>query len=69
MGVCVNDMTTQRGRYDISIIWSEDDRAYVARVPNLPGCIVHGDTFDEAKNNARIAIKNWLETDRFRRMR
>jgi predicted RNase H-like HicB family nuclease len=48
--------------YGILLLWSEDDQAFLAQVAELPGCIAHGETREEAITNAQIAIENWLET-------
>jgi predicted RNase H-like HicB family nuclease len=49
-------------RYEIIIFWSDEDDAYVADVPELPGCMAHGDTHESALANAKEAIQLWLET-------
>jgi len=51
-------------RYEIIIFWSEEDDAYIADVPELPGCMAHGSTYEHALKNARQAISLWLETAR-----
>ena len=51
-------------RYEIIIYWSSDDQAYVAEVPELPGCMADGETYQEALSNAEIVIGEWLETAR-----
>ena len=51
-------------RYEIIIFWSDDDRAFVADVPELPGCMAHGATNAEALRNAQEAIELWIETAR-----
>lgn len=43
-------------RYSVVIQWSEEDQAYLARAPELPGCITHGDTYEEALKNALEVI-------------
>lgn len=48
--------------YEIIIYWSAEDRAYVAEVPELPGCMAHGATQEEALANAQIAQQLWLDT-------
>ncbi len=48
-------------KYLVFIYWSSEDKAYVAEVPELTGCATHGDTFDEAANQAHDAIESWLE--------
>ena len=48
--------------YEIIIWWSEEDNCFVAEVPELPGCMAHGDTRPEALASAEEAIGLWLET-------
>lgn len=48
--------------YEIIIYWSKDDEAFVAEVPELPGCAADGATYQEALANAEIVIREWLET-------
>ncbi|HZW05009.1 MAG TPA: type II toxin-antitoxin system HicB family antitoxin [Anaerolineaceae bacterium] len=48
--------------YQIIINWSEEDEAYVAEVPELPGCMADGSTRQEALVNAEVMIQEWLET-------
>lgn len=49
-------------RYEIIIYGSAQDEAYVAEVPELPGCSAHGSTQEEALSNAKDAASLWLET-------
>lgn len=49
-------------RYEVIIYWSDEDQAYVAEVPELPGCSAHGDTYESALSNAKQAISLWIET-------
>ena len=49
-------------RYEVIIYWSNDDSAFVAEVPELPGCIAHGDTQSKALESANDAITLWLST-------
>lgn len=51
-------------KYEIILYWSEDDSAYIAEVPELPGCIAHGSTQVEALSNANDAISLWIDTAR-----
>ena len=51
-------------RYEIIIYWSSDDNSYVAEVPELPGCMADGETYQEALANAEIIINEWIETAR-----
>ena len=49
-------------KYEIIIFWSEEDLAFVAEAPELPGCMAHGDTHESALANARSAIALWIKT-------
>lgn len=51
-------------RYEIIIYWSDEDDAFVAEVPELPGCMADGQTYQEAISNAEIVIREWIETAR-----
>ncbi len=42
--------------------WSEEDQAYLAEVPELAGCIAHGDSYESALANAKEAIQLWIDT-------
>ncbi len=49
-------------RYEIIIYWSDEDGAFIAEVPELPGCLAHGDSRELALANAKDAIALWVET-------
>lgn len=49
-------------RYEIIMFWSEEDAAYIAEVPELPGCMADGPTYHEALQNAERVIDEWIET-------
>jgi predicted RNase H-like HicB family nuclease len=49
-------------KYEIIIYWSDEDKAYVAEVPELPGCVAHGDSQELALANAKDAIQLWIDT-------
>ncbi len=49
-------------KYEIIIYWSEDDDSFVAEVPELPGCMADGDTYQQALSNAEVIINEWIET-------
>lgn len=51
-------------RYEIIIYWSMEDQAFVAEVPELPGCIAHGATYEEALVQVQLAMELWIETAR-----
>ena len=48
-------------RYEIILFWSKEDNAFVADVPELPGCMAHGDTQDSALKNIQEAMSGWIE--------
>ena len=49
-------------KYEIILYWSEADRAFVAEVPELPGCMAHGDTQQAALKNITSAMDLWIDT-------
>ena len=49
-------------KYEIIIFWSNEDDAYIAETPELPGCMAHGKTHEDALKNAKDAIGLWIET-------
>ncbi len=51
-------------KYEIIIYWSRDDEAFIAEVPELPGCAADGETYQEALENVQVIIREWIETAR-----
>lgn len=49
-------------KYEIIIYWNQEDQAFIAEVPELPGCMVDGKTYHEALSNTEIIIEEWVET-------
>ena len=49
-------------RYEINLYWSEEDQAFIAEVPDLPGCAADGKTYQEALQNIEIIMHEWIET-------
>jgi predicted RNase H-like HicB family nuclease len=49
-------------KYELIIYWSQEDKAFIAEVPELPGCMADGQTYREAVANAEIIINEWIET-------
>ena len=49
-------------KYEIIIYWSEEDNAYIAEVPELAGCAADGKSYQEALDNVKVIIKEWIET-------
>ena len=47
--------------YEIIIYWSDEDQAFVADVPELPGCMAHGDTHELALAQVKQAMALWIE--------
>lgn len=45
----------------ILVRWSDEDSAFIAEVPELPGCMAHGNTQDEALHHAQEAMTAWIE--------
>ena len=50
--------------YEIILYWSKEDGAFLAEVPELPGCMADGGTYQEALANAETVIREWIETAR-----
>jgi predicted RNase H-like HicB family nuclease len=44
------------------IYWSREDQAYIVEVPELPGCMADGPTYQQAVSNAEVVIGEWIET-------
>ena len=51
-------------KYEIIIYWSQEDDAFIVEVPELPGCMADGKTYEEALHNAQVIIEEWIETAR-----
>jgi len=49
-------------RYEIVMYWSEEDQAFIAEVPELPGCAADGASYLEALANVERVIDEWIET-------
>ena len=49
-------------KYEIIIYWSHNDQAYIAEIPELPGCAADGRIYQEALTNAEVVIQEWIET-------
>lgn len=57
-------MNARHEHYSMVIEWSEEDRAYIVTVPELPGCRTHGDTYEEAVRQGQDAIDSWIDARR-----
>jgi predicted RNase H-like HicB family nuclease len=49
-------------KYEIIIYWSKEDNCFVVEVPELPGCMADGRTYQEAVSNAEVIIQEWIDT-------
>lgn len=49
-------------KYEVILYWSDEDNVFVAEVPELPGCMAHGNTQAEALANAHEATQLWIDT-------
>ena len=49
-------------KYEIIIYWSQEDRSFIAEVPELPGCMADGKTYKEALSNVETIINEWIDT-------
>ncbi len=51
-------------KYELIIYWSNEDDCFVVEVPELPGCMADGKTYQEAVSNVEVIIQEWIETAR-----
>jgi predicted RNase H-like HicB family nuclease len=49
-------------KYEMIVYWSHEDQAFVVEVPELPGCMADGPTYQQAVANAETVIQEWIET-------
>jgi len=49
-------------RYEVLLYWSEEDRAFIAEVPELPGCAADGPTYRKALANVEVVMREWMAT-------
>jgi predicted RNase H-like HicB family nuclease len=49
-------------KYELILYWSKQDEAFIAEVPELPGCAADGATYQEAVANVEVVIQEWIET-------
>jgi predicted RNase H-like HicB family nuclease len=57
-------MTAEPPKYEVVIYWSQDDEAFIAEVPELPGCAAGGATPQEGLTSVQVVAREWLETAR-----
>ena len=51
-------------KYEVIIYWSAEDGAFIAEVPELPGCAADGATYEAALSNVKAVIAEWIDTAR-----
>ena len=51
-------------RYELIIYWSRADESFVVEIPELPGCMADGASYEEAVANAQTVIQEWLDAAR-----
>lgn len=51
-------------KFEIILYWSSEDRVFVAEVPELPGCMAHGDSQEAVLKHVNEAIQLWIDTAR-----
>jgi predicted RNase H-like HicB family nuclease len=51
-------------KYEVILYWSVADQAFIAEVPELPGCAADGKTYRQALANVEVIIREWIETAR-----
>ena len=51
-------------KYEMIIYWSREDNAFIIEIPELPGCMADGQTYQEAVANAEMVIQEWIDTAR-----
>ena len=49
-------------KYEVIIYWSSDDQAFIAEVPELPGCMADGPTKAKALKAVELVAKEWIAT-------
>ena len=49
-------------KYELIIYWSKEDERYIVEIPELPGCMADGKSYEEALKNAQRIISDWIET-------
>ncbi len=58
----MTERLSPKPHYDVELRWDSDDACYVVSVPDLPGCMTHGETLEEAAAAAEDAIVAYLES-------
>ena len=55
---------SENHKYELIVYWSAEDKAYIAEVPELPGCAADGASYREAVENVEVVIAEWIKTAR-----
>ena len=55
-------MSEQPLKYEVVIYWSDEDEAFVAQIPEHPGCAADGATPQQALANVEVVAREWIET-------
>jgi predicted RNase H-like HicB family nuclease len=51
-------------KYEVILYWSAEDDAFIAEVPELPGCMADGANYQDALANVEKIAQEWIETAR-----
>ncbi len=51
-------------KYEVILYWSEEDQAFIAEVPELPGCMADGESYQQALENVEVIVQEWIGTAR-----
>ena len=54
-------MTDNQLHYSMVIEWEPQGQVFVVIVPELPGCIAHGETYEGAVRQGQDAVASWIE--------
>lgn len=61
---CTSKWQVKMIKYEVILYWSTEDNAFIAEVPELPGCMADGATYREALTNVEQIAQEWIETAR-----
>ena len=49
-------------KYEIIVYWSNEDKSFIAEMPELPGCMADGISYEEVVKNITVIAEEWIET-------
>lgn len=49
-------------KYEIIVYWSDEDKSFIAEMPELPGCMADGETYEEVVKNIKVIAEEWIKT-------